>query len=125
MACHKGHPLFKEFLDEYDGIHFIQDGQMNLTVNGTRMTNKCLKYGLRLDGTFQTVAGFTLLPTECLCPKSYETGEVNITDKTLVIHHFAGSWQAKSIRLKKRISWLIGPKATRMVQKFTRLFKNN
>ena len=125
MACRQQYPLFKEFLDEDDGIHCIQDGKMDLTVNGTRMTEKCLRYGLKLNGKLHTVAGFTLLPTEYLCPKSYETGEINITDKTLVIHHFAGSWQAKSIRYKKRISWLIGPKATRIVQKFTRLFKNN
>ena len=63
-----------------------------MTPNVTRITDACLKYGLSLDNKKQTVRGFTLLPSEYLCPKNFETLETKITEHTLCIHHFDGSW---------------------------------
>lgn len=93
MACQKGHPLFVELLHEYDGIHFIkEDKTYDMTTNVTRITNICLKYGLKLNNTLQTVNGFTLFPKDYFCPKDCETGNLTITDNTYTIHHFDGSW---------------------------------
>lgn len=106
MASRDGHPLFKELLDEYNGIHFHRpDGTLDTTTNVTRISNTCLKYGLRLDNTLQTVCGFTLLPKDYLCPKSYKTGELELTANTLCIHHFSGSWvqNNKAKRVKRMI----------------------
>lgn len=106
MASRDGHPLFKELLDEYNGIHFRRpDGTLDTTTNVTRISNTCLKYGLRLDNTLQTVCGFTLLPKDYLCPKSYKTGELELTANTLCIHHFSGSWvqNNKAKRVKRMI----------------------
>lgn len=106
MASLDGHPLFKELLDEYNGIHFRRpDGTLDTTTNVTRISNTCLKYGLRLDNTLQTVCGFTLLPKDYLCPKSYKTGELELTANTLCIHHFSGSWvqNNKAKRVKRMI----------------------
>lgn len=106
MACRDGQPLFKELLDEYDGIHFHRpDGTLDTTTNVTRISNTCSKYGLRLDNTLQTVCGFTLLPKDYLCPKSYKTGELELTANTLCIHHFSGSWvqNNKAKRVKRMI----------------------
>lgn len=104
MACRKGQKIFSEFLDEYKCIHFLRpDGSFDKTTNVTRITNTCLKYGLKLDNTKQTVNGFTLLPTEYLCPKDYSTGEVHLTDNTYCIHHFDGSWLSEEERYSFRI----------------------
>ena len=44
MACRKGHPLFKEFLDEYAGLHFVKpNGELDFTTNVTRITRTCNK----------------------------------------------------------------------------------
>ena len=93
MACRDLHPMFREFLADYDGAHFKkEDGTYDTTTNVTRITNTCLKYGLVQNNTLQTVNGFTLLPSDYLCPKDYRTGVLNITENTYTIHHFDGSW---------------------------------
>ena len=104
MACQKGQPLFVELLHEYDTAHFLkEDGTYDTTTNVTRITNTCLKYGLRLNNTLQTVNGFTLLPYDYLCPKNVETKILTITENTLVIHHFDGSWLPEVERLKAEL----------------------
>lgn len=111
MACEKGNPMFKEFLDDYEGVHFKQeDGSLDLTTNVVRMMRIGAKYGVKFNNTKQTVNGFTILPKDFLCPKDPETKQINITPNTLTIHHFDGSWaewydKAAGIRgpkLKKR-----------------------
>ena len=93
MACREGQPLFEELLHEYDGLHFKRpDGSLDVTTNVTRITNACLKYGFVPNNTKQTVNGFTLLPQDYLCPKSYEDGKIYLTENSMTIHHFAGSW---------------------------------
>lgn len=105
MACRKDQPLFVELLHDYDNAHFVkEDGTYDTTTNVTRITNTCLKYGLRLDNTKQTVNGFTLLPYDYLCPKNVETHVLTITDNTYVIHHFDGSWLTEVDRLTAELN---------------------
>lgn len=93
MACRKGYHFFKELLDDYSDIHFIRpDGSFDLTTNVTRITEHCLKYGLKQNNILQTINGFTLLPKDYLCPKSYQDGKIYLTENSYTIHHFAGSW---------------------------------
>ena len=104
MACEKGHRMFVELLNDYEGSHFIRkDGSLDLTTNVTRITNNCLKYGLELNNEKQCVNGFTLLPRDYLCPKDHETKEINITKNTLTIHHFDGSWHSDEDRYVEQL----------------------
>lgn len=105
MACREGQSLFVELLHDYDNAHFVkEDGTYDTTTNVTRITNICLKYGLRLNNTMQTVNGFTLLPYDYLCPKNVETRVLTITENTYVIHHFDGSWLSEVDRLTAEMS---------------------
>lgn len=93
MGCQKGFPLFKELLDEYNGLHFVKsDGTLDMTTNVIRITNTCLKYGLIPNGKFQVVNGFALYPSDYFCPKSWKDGKIYLTENSYTIHHFAGSW---------------------------------
>lgn len=93
MGCEKDNPMFKELLNEYNHIHFrLQDGSLDTTTNVVRITNSCLNYGIMLNNTKQTINTFTLLPKDYLCPKDHITGEIHLTNNTLTIHHFNGSW---------------------------------
>ncbi len=95
MGCVAGQPLFTELLHDYDNAHFrLPDGSLDTTTNVTRITNTCLKYGLVLNNTKQTVSGFTLFPKDYFCPKDSETKQLDITENTYTIHHFDGSWQS-------------------------------
>lgn len=109
MASEPGNPFLTELLDEYQSIHFIkEDGSLDLTTNVTRITNAALKYGLKLNNKKQTIKGFTLLPSEYLCPKDCRTLEIKVTPNTYVIHHFSGSWNTKK-SMRKVIKSIFPP----------------
>lgn len=126
MASRDGHPLFKELLDEYNGIHFVRpNGTLDTTTNVIRISNTCRKYGLRLDNTLQTVRGFTLLPKEYLCPIEHEGHKLHLTENTLCIHHFAGSWVTGKALWKRRVARLLGSNLTILIIRIKRWFRNN
>lgn len=105
MACRDHQPLFEELMHEYDNLHFKRpDGTLDITTNVTRITNACLKYGFVPNNTLQTVNGFTLLPKDYLCPKDCETKELEITENTLTIHHFDGSWVSEEQKYAQALS---------------------
>ena len=100
MACEKEHPFFVELLHDYDDAHFVRsDGSYDLTTNVKRITDLCVKHGLQLNNTLQTVNGFTLFPKEYFCPKDYDCGTYTLTENTYAIHHFDGSWLPDEDRL--------------------------
>lgn len=100
MACEKDQPLFVELLKDYDDAHFVkEDGSYDMTTNVERITKVCLKYGLKLDNTLQTVNGFTLFPNDYFCPKDSQTKKLTITKNTYTIHHFDGSWLSEEDKI--------------------------
>ena len=102
MAAEKGHPFINELLHEYDNLRFIKDdGEMDLTTNVVRITNTSVKHGLRLDNTKQTICDFTYYPKDFFCPKNPRTHEIELTENTVTIHHFAGSWDTEKKFRKK------------------------
>lgn len=109
MASEKGHAFIKELLDEYNDLHFIkQDGSYDVTTNCVRITNACLKHGLKLNNELQEIEGFTFFPLDYFCAKDAITGKVTITKNTLTIHHFAGSWTTASNQRNTKIHrWVI------------------
>lgn len=113
MACEKGFSLFEEFLRYYDRASFYKiDGSMDLTTNVTVMTNICLGHGLVLNGEYQDIDGMALYPKDVFCPVNYEDNKLYLTDGTVTIHWFAGSWQSeeskKWIVQKRRLSRIVG-----------------
>lgn len=109
MACEMGFSLFLEFLQYYDTAKFIKDdGTLDMTTNVIIMTDICLQHGLIPNGQFQEVAGFALYPPEVFCPMDNGSGKLNMTDQSVAIHWFNGSWltkedeDARKARRKKR-----------------------
>lgn len=104
MACEPHNSFFEELLNEYNGIHFINsDGSFDYTTNCVRITNACVRYGLELNNSLQTINTFTLFPSDYFCAKDSITGEVKITDNTCTIHHFAGSWITRKNKINTKI----------------------
>ncbi len=93
IAVNPGLGLYKEILDFYNNIHFKrEDGSLNLNTVVKYTTDILVKHGLKDIKGIQKIEGITIYPTEYFCPKNLETGTVAITDNTLTIHHFDGSW---------------------------------
>ena len=123
MAAEKGHPLVKEWLDEYNGLHFIKGGgSLDLTTNVVRITRICKRYGFISNNKTQTVQEFTFLPKDYLCPKSYETGKIELTNNSLTIHHFAGSWQTPYHKFVIHFSKIFGKKTAVFLGRIKHIF---
>ncbi len=123
MACQAGQKLFKEFLFDYKHQHFTRpNGSYDMTTNVTRITDACLKYGLKLNNTKQTIHGFTLFPTDFFCPKDCRTMETNITQNTYVIHHFDGSWNSDK-KLNRFVKKSLPPYALKVIVKIIDILK--
>lgn len=104
MAAEKDNIFIKELLSQYQSIHFkLPDGKLDTTTNVIRITNTCLKYGLKQNNKIQTINSLTLLPKDYLCPKDYTTGKINITNNTLTIHHFNGSWLSDEAMMAREL----------------------
>jgi mannosyltransferase OCH1-like enzyme len=96
IASEKNTAFIKTLLDHYHNIHFIlDDGEFDLTTNVTFITRIAKQNGFIPNNKKQTVCEVTLYPSEYFCPKDYSTGNLNITDNTVCIHHFDGSWHTE------------------------------
>ena len=99
MACEKCHPIFKEFLHEYDNIHFLQpDGKYDLTTNVSKITKICLKYGFVHKDCEQNIHGLMLFPSDYFCAMDMESREIKITENTYAIHYLDASWKSDTER---------------------------
>lgn len=106
MACEKGFPLFKEFLDYYnDAELYDENGNITYITNVTIMTNICLKRGLVQNNTFQEIEGFALYPKCVFCPIDADSGLMKKNRETTTIHWFAGSWHSEEMKTAYRQHW--------------------
>ena len=108
MASEKGGRWAKENLDYYEGRHFLKDdGTFDTTTNVVTITNYMLGHGLRQDNTLQDFPGLiTMYPKDYFCPLSWNGHEMQMTDNTVTIHHFAGSWLPWDVQLRNNYLWL-------------------
>lgn len=133
MAAEKGSLWAKELLEQYEGKHFIkEDGTMDLTANTHTITQYMLTKGLKLNNKFQEFPGLiSAYPAEYFCPKDHTTGLIHLSDKTVCIHHFAGSWLPSTplgrLRHKSKLmaSRFLGGKAAKFISDILtlRIFK--
>lgn len=104
------HPWIKYLLSYYDQRSFIQtDGSFDMTTNVVTITQMTKdKYEVELTNQYQELDdGLVFYPNDYFCPKSYETGKVNLTDNTHCIHHFSGSWiDEGTLKSKNRLQKL-------------------
>lgn len=98
MGSEKGGKWIGEWLEFYKTASFIgKDGEMDLTPNTWRFTDMMVDKGLRLDNTYQEFQYYVAFyPSDYFCPKSWRTGELQLTDRTRAIHHFSASWKPEN-----------------------------
>lgn len=123
LACPPGMSVYKDLLDFYSSLKFVKaDGSYNLTTVVRYTTEILKKHGLKNIKGRQTVANLIVYPKEYFCPKSFETGEICVTENTYAIHHFAASWRPK-FNLNRLISQIIGKRVTNLVKKLKNIWR--
>lgn len=113
----------KEQLRYYEGKHFIKpDKTFDMTTNVEIISRTILANDNLLNNRYQFYNELIhIFPKDYFCPKS-RSGKLTITPNTYCIHHFVGSWQPTSLKIKKFIFHkLIGPRFTDILVKIKRV----
>lgn len=130
VGCEKNSEIFSHLLSYYDGrSFFLPNGQMDLTTNTVIVTNMLQnKYNLLPNNQYQEIPGVVaLFPKDYFCPKSYETGEIHLTENTVCIHHFNSSWISKFEKHinEKRLMYMHKYGKEKGNRKYSRWLKRN
>jgi hypothetical protein len=94
MAGEKNSAWVRELLAYYDNRPFVNhDGSLETTSNTIIITEMMLAKGFVMNNKFQEIKGYvSFYPNDYFCPKSYVTGNIELTQNSYCIHHFAKSW---------------------------------
>lgn len=131
MGSEKHNPLYKALLDYYDNRPFVnEDGSLNITPLPELLEPIAQSIGEktvieRTDEFGQDSTKLYVFPPDYFSPIRLTTMELNLSPRTVTIHHLAGSWISGRERFKKNIQRFIGPKLTETIQKIKRLFNSN
>ena len=117
MASEKDGAWVNELLDYYNGRHFVNsDGTFDATTNVKTITAITEKHGLITKNSYQDLPNYvTMYPKDYFCPKSYIDGKIYLTNNTVCIHHFSGSWIPWEQRVERRIWLALGLKPHRIM----------
>ncbi len=94
MASEKNGKWVTELLEYYHDRPFKNaDGSLETTSNTVIITDIMKAKGFEMTNTFQEIKDYVAFyPNDYFCPKSYKTGNIDLTTNTYCIHHFAKSW---------------------------------
>lgn len=98
FGAKKGNEVIKKMLDDYQDIPFVlKNGHFDIEPCTVRNTN-AIKSILKSFSDRTVICNYQnnyFFPTEYFCPMSNVTGKINITENTVSIHHYSGSWLDK------------------------------
>ena len=104
FGAEAGHPTVAAMAEEYLRLLPDTEGAYPLTPCPALNTAALLPFGLRLDGTRQSVAGAEILPVEYLNPYDEPTGRLHKTKNTISIHWYSKSWISPGLRLRSKLT---------------------
>ncbi len=122
MGSEKHGAWVKDLLEEYSNRHFIRpDGSIDMMTNVLYTNNLMIKKGLKLNGQTQQFENYvTIFAKEFFCPKSWDTDQYIISDKTHTIHHFAASWWTRRQKILRWIRKHVGERTAHCLAYFWR-----
>lgn len=102
----EGHPVVKAILDYYDCLEFPDTEFGRSMVSSPRIQTTVLaKHGMVCNNQTQEFEGCHIFNTEYFNPMSFKTGETNLTNNTVSIHHYDMSWLTESNKKSKYREW--------------------
>lgn len=105
LGANPGLGLYEEIIEKYSTLHFIRkDGSFNLKTVVQYTTELLCEHGLKNTKGIQLCAEVWIYPKDYLCPKDFETKTLDITDNTLAIHHYDGSWVSDLDRYAQKLT---------------------
>ena len=116
LGAEKGSKWIKIILDHYNGRHFIkEDGSFDtkvlpgVAIAELKIHGACLESIISPEELAEDkFSCIKILPCEYFSPRSYDTDEVALTNKTYSIHQFSGSWLPIEQRIERKIWVTLG-----------------
>lgn len=106
LGCIPNYKPFQEIVDVYHGLSlYSKKGNLNICTSTKYMADMCENHGIKLDGTLQSVNGFTIYPMDYLSPEIDKNGKILVTENTHLLHYYCNSWLTDDVREKIRIAY--------------------
>lgn len=91
FAAEPYNDIIKDLLYIYNYFHFSKNKQVDYSCVALT-TNYLISIGLKNCKNIYDFKGFTIYPTEYFCPQNWQTGKIDITEKTIAIHRYTRLW---------------------------------
>lgn len=105
IGAELGSSFINDCLKYYEGKHFILDNNIfDTTANTNIISNHLIRKGLVLNNTYQFINQYVdVYPRTYFSAKIFETGEMEVSDRTYAIHNFDGSWLTNYQKIRNYI----------------------
>lgn len=110
MACKKGHPLFRDFLETYNNRSFFDlkhclknKSFYDMTPNTRYLKQLLVKKGLNPNNTIQIIGDIQIYPQIYFSAKGGDHGQIYANENTYVIHNFACSWRSYNLKFSQKL----------------------
>ena len=98
------HPALQAMIDRYLVLTPNDSGVFPTVGCPIMNTEALLPFGLKRDGSRQSVSGVEVLPSDWLNPYDDTTGRMNKTGNTVSIHWYGKSWMSKSAIIRSTLT---------------------
>lgn len=97
------HPTLLAMIQQYLDLQVDKNGDYPMVVCPVLNTRALLSFGLKLDGSRQTLAGAEIFPIEFFNPYDDPTGHLNKTANTISVHWYSKSWMDKKTIIRSKL----------------------
>ena len=94
----KYHPTVKAMLDMYSGVHFSQNGVLDMTPCPQKNSAALRTFGFTGEDRLYQFLGGTIYPSEYFCPQEHMTGVQHYSKNTVSVHHYSESWVTPRVK---------------------------
>ena len=106
LGSNPGNDTVYEIIKFYQKMHCTKKNGTIIAPTVVKVVSDIMKkHGYKNENIIQKVNGITIYPTDYFCPMSFETGKLNITENTVAIHHFEGSWVSDIFKKNNAERW--------------------
>ena len=108
MAMEKQNLFCKDMLDMYNTIHFenySNTSKLKTIVDYT--TDYFCNKGYQDANTIQIIDGIQIYPKEYFNPCDMKTNRIHVTEKTVSIHHYAGTWVDPYSKFRGQVDFMV------------------
>lgn len=108
MAAYPKMKYCEDMLELYDNIHFInENGTINLKTICQYTTEYFMQRGFMDKEIIQKIDDIVIYPKEYFNPCDLDTGKIIVSENTVSIHHYAGTWVDPYSKFRGKVYFLL------------------